>query len=158
MKWVFFALLVLIGFGGGMLIVRVTPHWLSYDRVAAAVVFGLFCLALFAHWLASYSLEGARQDKLSEFAHSIFSLSIGAFCIWVGSDIVISDTCAYPLPRSGSSIMWVNQLADVTAYLQERGWCAALGYSFLLLGGAFSWPPLKLLSGAFIKKPQYPSL
>jgi hypothetical protein len=159
MKWFFLALLVLIAFGGAMLIVKGTPHWLSYDRLAAAVVVALFCLALFAYWRASYFLEGARQDQVSEFAHSIFLLSIGAFCIWLGGDIVISDACADPLPAGGTTgIQWADQLAGVTAYLQERGWCAALGYSFLLLGGAFSWPTLKLLFGAFIKKPRYPPL
>ena len=158
MKWFFLALLVVIGFGVEMLIVGSTPHQLSADRVGFAVAFALFCFALFAYWRASYFLEGATQDRGSEFAHSIFILSIGAFCILLGADIVISDACAYPLPPGGTSSQWEHQLAEVTKYLQERGSCAALGYSFLLLGSAFSWPSLKLLFGAFVKKTRYPPL
>jgi len=152
MKWFFLALLVMIAFGVEMLIVGGTPHQLSADRVAAAVAFALFCFALFAYWRASYFLEGATQDRGSEFAHSILMLSIGAFCILLGADIVISDACGYPLARGERITQWERGVAEVAKYFEERGWCAALGYSFLLLGSSFSWPILKLLFGAFIKK------
>ena len=157
MKWFFLVLLGLIAFGVEMLIVGDTPHQLSADRVAAAVAYAIFCLALFAYWLSSYFLQGATQDRGSEIAHAILMLSIGAFFIVLGSDVVIADVCAYPLPPSGTDMESAQLLADVSQYLQERGWCAEWGYSFLLLGGALSWPTLKLFFGAIIKKTRCPA-
>jgi hypothetical protein len=158
MKWFFLALLVLFTFGVEMLIIGSTPQQLSPDRMAAAAAFALFCLALSAHWRASYFLEGATQARGSEFAHSILILSLGAYCIVVGGEFVISEACAFPLPAGETSMDSIRLLADITAYLQERGWCAALGYFFLLLGGALSWPTLKLSFGAFVKKARHPPL
>lgn len=54
MERFFLVLLVLIAFGVEMLIVGGTPHQLSAHRVATGA-FALFCFALFAYWLASYS-------------------------------------------------------------------------------------------------------
>jgi len=155
MKWFLLALLALIAFGVEVLFIKGTAPLSAHD-VSAAVAFALFCFALFAYWLASYFLKGATRDRCSEFAHSILMLSIGVYFILVGGHIVISDACAYPPPLTGTSNRW-RWLADATKYLQDRGWCAALGYSFLILGVAFSWPTLKLF-GVFVRKARQPSL
>lgn len=156
MKWFFLVLLVLIAFGVEVLFIKGTAP-LSAHGVSAAVAFALFCFALFAYWLASYFLKGATRDRCSEFAHSILMLSIGVYFILVGGQIVISGACAFPLPLTGTSVGWERRLAEVTKDLQDSGWCAALGYSFLILGVAFSWPTLKLF-GVFVRKARQPSL
>lgn len=148
MKWFFLALLLSFAVGGEILILRGASDAISADRVGGGVALALFCLALLAYWLASYFLEGARQDRSADFAHSMLLLSIGAYCLFMGSNILMTDSCIYPLPRGGTQGI-DHDLAKFTSYLQERGWCAALGWFFLLVGAGFSWPMLKLLHRTF---------
>jgi len=66
------------------------------------------------------------------------------------------DACAYSLP-SGSKVQGLPLLAGATEYFQERGLCPGLGYCFLLLGGVFSFPPLRSLFDV-IEQTRHPPL
>jgi hypothetical protein len=154
MKWFFLILLGMLAIGVEMLIVggAATSHRLSADRVAGAVAFAIFCLSLFAYWLASYALKGAAQDWGSDIAHAMLTLSIGAFFILLGTDILITNSCVYSLPASGTFEKWEVEFAAVMSYLQEAGSCSVAGSLFVLLGSGFIWPTLKLISGVTVKR------
>ena len=120
----------------------------SLADLPGTAAFAVFCVSLFVYWLASYSLKGKVQDRLSSVAHTLLMLSLGLYFIRLGVDIELTDACVYPLH---SSLDGVDLLTAVTQYFQERDWCPALGYAFLLIGGTFSWPALNSFARAVIR-------
>lgn len=133
----------------GMLLAG-TSHRFWTDGAGLAASMVIFWLSLFIYWVAAYFLTGAVQDRVSDLAHATFMLSIGVFLIFLGTGIVVSNSCVYPtdLKLEPGEVEFVALLRD----LQNNGRCAVAGYISIVSGGAFLWPALKQIVAAYVKR------
>jgi hypothetical protein len=155
MKWFFLVLLGMLAIVVGMLLVA-TSHRLWTDRAAVGVAMVILWLSLLTYWVAGYFLTGSVQDRVSELAHAALMLSIGAFLIFAGVSVVITDSCAYP---AGLKIEKGEvELVALLGYLQNEGLCAVAGYIGIALGSGFLWPTLRLIVAAYVRRTRRISL
>lgn len=149
MKWFLLIMLGVFAIVVGMLLAG-TSHrfWTDGAGIAASMV--IFWLSLFMYWVAGYFLTGAVQDRVSDLAHATLMLSIGVFLIFLGTGIVITDSCVYPagLKLEQGEVQFVALLSD----LQSKGLCAVVGYISIVLGSGFLWPTLKLTVAACVRR------
>ena len=138
-KWFFLAFVVLT-------FVAVNATALGTQLSIGATVFAIvtvniFAASLLAIWLGSYYLRYRAVGF--PVGHAALMLSAGLGFIGLGSNGLLSGTCAFLV--SGQAIP--GSISRLASWAMENDACTDLSLLLLLFGIFMLWPTLKLLYG-----------